>query len=312
MVDPYACFFTVFTPTYNRAHTIERTYRSLMAQTDRDFEWLVVDDGSTDGTEELVAGWLQASPFPIRYFRLSHAGKHIAHNFAVGEARGQFTISLDSDDELKPDALEIFRTLWTDVPEAERRRFSGICCLAEDQHGNLVGNLFPASPLDTTELMLRGRLKVTGDKLFCRRTEVLREFLFPDVQLTYVPESFIALRMDRRYMVRYVNLIVLRYWVAHGLGQITSSTNFDWLAPGRALFSKVALHEQAGHFGTAPRYVFNFALNYVRYSLHARTSVWRQRGVAKSALAATLWLAAIPGGIYLWRRDLYRNSKRSA
>src|SRR5260370_42664596 len=82
-------FFTVFTPTYNRAHTLHRVYDSLRAQTLRDFEWLVVDDGSTDDTPGLITQWTKATDFPIRYFKQGRSGKHFAHNLAVREARGK-------------------------------------------------------------------------------------------------------------------------------------------------------------------------------------------------------------------------------
>ncbi len=111
-----APLFTVFTPTYNRAHTLHRVFGSLCAQTLRDFEWLVVDDGSTDDTAALIAGWATAADFPIRYFRQDHSGKHIAHNLAVREARGQFFMSLNSDDACVPQALERIAYHWTTIP----------------------------------------------------------------------------------------------------------------------------------------------------------------------------------------------------
>ena len=96
----------MFTATYNRAHTLHRVFDSLRAETVRGFEWLVVDDGSTDGTKALIAQWAAAADFPIRYFKQDRSGKHAAHNRAVAEACGQFFLPLDSDDAYPPRALE--------------------------------------------------------------------------------------------------------------------------------------------------------------------------------------------------------------
>ena len=100
--------FTVFTPTYNRAHTLSRVYKSLADQTFKNFEWLIVDDGSTDGTKVLIEKWTEEASFPIRYFYQENQGKHIAHNLGVKKARGELFLSLDSDDTCVPEALERF------------------------------------------------------------------------------------------------------------------------------------------------------------------------------------------------------------
>ena len=94
--------FTVFTPTCNRCATLPRVYASLAAQTFRDFEWLIVDDGSTDCTAALVDKWTAQADFPIRYLRQENRGKHIASNRAVREARGELFLVLDSDDACVP------------------------------------------------------------------------------------------------------------------------------------------------------------------------------------------------------------------
>ncbi|MGC1445756.1 MAG: glycosyltransferase family A protein, partial [Xanthobacteraceae bacterium] len=145
-----APLFTIFTPTYNRAHTLHRCFDSLSAQTLRDFEWIVVDDGSTDGTEELVGKWLKTANFPMRYLRQNHLGKHFAFNKAVVEARGYFTSCLDSDDALTPDALETLAAVWSAVPENERAGFCGVDGLCCDQHGQIVGERYPKDPLDAS------------------------------------------------------------------------------------------------------------------------------------------------------------------
>ena len=142
----YEHCFTVFTPTYNRARTIERVYRSLAAQAFRGFEWVVVDDGSTDGTRELVEAWKAEASFPIRYEWQENRGKHIASNKGIALARGELFITADSDDEFPPTALETFKRVWESIPEAERPGFAGAAGLCVDQRGRLVGDRFPRSP----------------------------------------------------------------------------------------------------------------------------------------------------------------------
>ena len=90
--------FTIFTPTFNRAHTLQRVYTSLAQQTYRDFEWLVMDDGSTDSTSQLIETWKGESNFPIRSYKQENMGKHVAFNRGVEHAEGELLLVLESDD----------------------------------------------------------------------------------------------------------------------------------------------------------------------------------------------------------------------
>lgn len=106
---------TVFTPTYNRAYIIEKLYRSLQRQTFRDFEWLIVDDGSSDNTAEVVAAWQrEGNDFPIRYYKKENGGKCRAINYGVDRAEGELFFNVDSDDYLTDDALEKVSS-WVDT-----------------------------------------------------------------------------------------------------------------------------------------------------------------------------------------------------
>lgn len=98
---------TLFTPTYNRAYILDTLYRSVQRQTFRDFEWIIVDDGSTDNTEQLVAGWMaEKNDFPIRYYKVPNGGKCRAINRGLDLARGELFFIMDSDDYLTDDAME--------------------------------------------------------------------------------------------------------------------------------------------------------------------------------------------------------------
>ena len=103
---------TVCTPTYNRAHTLPRLYESLVRQTSQDFEWLVVDDGSTDNTRELVDGWVAEGRIRIRYVYKENGGKPSAHNLGVRLAAGELFFCVDSDDYLTDNAVELILSAW--------------------------------------------------------------------------------------------------------------------------------------------------------------------------------------------------------
>jgi glycosyltransferase involved in cell wall biosynthesis len=204
---------TIFTPTYNRAHTLHRVFESLNSQTSRDFEWLVVDDGSTDRTEQLVAGWIESADFPIRYLRQNHAGKHFAHNLALNEARGRLFTVLDSDDALVPDALEKLERLWSEIPASERHAFYSVGGLCRDQNGALVGDEFPANPYDADLREMVYTDHIHGEKVILGLTDVLRHYPFPEIPETYVPEGMVWLDVAKKFKTRWLNEVVRIYYV---------------------------------------------------------------------------------------------------
>lgn len=198
--------FTVFTPTYNRAHTLPRLYASIQRQTFRDFEWIIVDDGSNDGTRELVESW-QNDPndFQIRYFWQPNQHKKVAFNRGVREARGQWFVAIDSDDELLPEALERFREMWETIPPNERNLFCAVVGLCIGSDGEIVGDRFPREPLDATSVELWFDMRVEGEKFAALSVEALRTCPFPEDIPDLVPESVVWFRLARRYKQRCFN-----------------------------------------------------------------------------------------------------------
>lgn len=114
-------FFTIFTPTYNRAYILSQLYQSLCVQTCKDFEWLIIDDGSKDNTSSLVKEWIsECKKFPIRYYSKVNSGKPRAINDGVKKAKGKYFFMVDSDDRLKPDAIEKMRRWCQEIDEEEK------------------------------------------------------------------------------------------------------------------------------------------------------------------------------------------------
>ena len=209
-----APLFTIFTPTYNRAHTLHRVFGSLRSQTLRDLEWLVIDDGSTDKTGSLMAEWTKCIDFPIRYIRQDHLGKHFAHNRAIREARGYFFSCLDSDDALVPDALEKLVHLWNTIPENERHAFyavDGLCC---DQTGKIVGDRYPVDQFDANLREMKYVYHLTGEKWGVGLTDVVRRYPFPEIAPgQYIPEGIVWLDIAKTYKSRAINEVVRIYYV---------------------------------------------------------------------------------------------------
>jgi glycosyltransferase involved in cell wall biosynthesis len=198
--------FSILTPTYNRAHTLPRVFASLAAQALPPHEWIVVDDGSTDDTRDIVRGWKADSPFPIRYVYQANAGKPAAYNAGVTAATGDLLAVLDSDDWCVPEALARFDALWQDVPSSRRDRYTGITVNCRDPGGQLVGQPFPQSPLDSTLLDMWARGWLVGEKWGFHRLDVLRRFPFPIMPgEKFVPEGLVWNRIGREYLMRFVN-----------------------------------------------------------------------------------------------------------
>lgn len=115
---------TVFTPTYNRAYIIKNVYDSLVLQTEKNFEWLVIDDGSSDNTEELIKSLIEEKKIHIRYEKKENGGQHTALNRAIEEARGKMLMIVDSDDYLKPNAVE--RVLYWENTINDKGKYAGV------------------------------------------------------------------------------------------------------------------------------------------------------------------------------------------
>ena len=193
---------TVFTPTYNRAYILPKLYKSLKKQTCMDFEWLVVDDGSTDNTSELFEKWKDERSFSIRYIKQSNGGKHRAINHGVKVAKGELFFIVDSDDTLSTEAIQ--RIVNQYMPIRNDMSFGGVCGLRAYHNGERIGGERNFGILDCTSLDFRYKYRIKGDMAEVIRTHVLKEFPFPEVEgEKFCPEALIFNRIATKYKLRY-------------------------------------------------------------------------------------------------------------
>ena len=266
--------FTIFTPTYNRAHTLPRVYESIATQSFRDFEWLVVDDGSTDNTAELVEAWMREADFTIRYILQANGHKKTAFNRGVREARGELFLCWDSDDTAPTDALQIFHDRWCGIPENERSKYVGVTGLCIDETGAIVGDRYPASPYDSDTLSSTLGDGISGEKWGFQRTEVLRDYPFPEFIKGLVGEGLIWNAIARKYRTRYVNDVVRIYHVEPDslIHSQKTVAKMQSVAEGQCYACADFLDHEWRWFFRAPARVGKIAANHTRFALHMRQS----------------------------------------
>lgn len=195
---------TIFTPSYNRSYILPELYKSLCRQTCKNFEWLIVDDGSTDGTEKIVEEWLNEAAFVIRYIKQTNGGKHRAINRGVREAKGELFFIVDSDDYLSDNAVE--RVLFHYNAIKINDNIGGVCGARAFPNGQRIGGNLDFNTLDISPLDFRIKLHIKGDMAEVVKTEVLRKYPFPSIDGEYFcPEALIWDRISDKYRFRYFN-----------------------------------------------------------------------------------------------------------
>jgi glycosyltransferase involved in cell wall biosynthesis len=288
---------SVVTPAYERADTLPRLYESLLAQTFAEFEWVVVDDGSSDGTGELVRGWEADSPFPIRYTWQQNQGKHAAVNRSVEEARGEFCAVMDSDDWYAPAALERMLHFWELIPAAEREGFANVEGLCGDPEGAVIGDRFPADVFDSNSFEISGVHGVHGDKIGMYRREILLANPFPEDLGWHVSPALIWNRIAARYSSRFVNEIwAYKEYLDSGLSGRETELRLRYAEAQLAYWHEYVAMPRRMH----PKARLKANANYVRYSL----LMGRGLGQVMAESPKRAWtLLALAPGLVLYRRD---------
>ena len=288
---------TVLTPTYQRVATLPRLYQSLVDQECGELRWLVVDDGSDDGTEELVRGWGASGPLEIDYVWQPNAGKHAAVNRGVARAETAYCALIDSDDWYRREALGEMLACWDSIPAEEREGFANVEGLRTDAAGNLLGDRFPSEVFDSNAFEITALHGIRGDTIGMYRTEVLRRFPFPEDLGWHITPSLVWNRIAAEFRTRFTNR-VWAYTDYQAAGLSARDTELRLRFPGAQL-------AYWSEFAAMPRPMtakarFRANANRVRYLLltGARPSAV-PRGTPTPAWA----LAAAPAGALLYLRD---------
>lgn len=248
-------FCTVFTPTYNRANLLVNLYESLVAQTERDFEWVIVDDGSSDNTEEVVAEFVRQNKLDIVYYKQENGGKHRAINKGVELCSGHVFAIVDSDDTLTVDSIEKVKC-WFDEIKNVGKKFCGVAGNKGYSEQQIIGTSFEGPYIDGSNID-RKRNNITGDKFEVFYTDIIKNYPFPTFEgEKFMSEIVVWTRMAKDgYILRWFNDIV---YIAEYQETGLTTNNFRVLAnspKGYALrireqieYAELSLKEKMGYY----------------------------------------------------------------
>ena len=277
---------TIFTPTFNRATTLPRLYESLVRQSCGEFEWLIVDDGSSDGTKKLVESYIQENKISINYIYKVNGGKHTAINVGLKNAAGEYFFCVDSDDFLEDNAILDIVTFIK-----QKNPVGIIAYKKETGHEDIIGAPFPDSLVKSTLFNLINNYKCGGDRSLIYKTQLIRQFVIPEPKgVKFFPVTYLYDCFDNQYECHLLpkSLCVCEYMEGG------YSANFRMLMINNAVSMKWFYGHRIDLKCTlVQRYISAF--RYVAYSLLSRSKEGKYCGKHK-----TLVCLSYPMGVAMY------------
>lgn len=201
-------FITILTPTYNRAAELKKCYESLCNQKEKNFKWLIIDDGSTDNTKENINRWMSnINDFDIKYVYKDNGGKHTALNIGFKMVDTELTFIVDSDDILTEDAtLHIYEKYCI---IKDNNKVAGIAFLRGYDKKRYIGDLFPINDGIMNDIDVRLKKNIKGDKAEVWKTNILRNYEFPVFSgEKFQGENYVWFQIAKEYDMFYCNKII--------------------------------------------------------------------------------------------------------
>lgn len=208
---------TIFTPVYNREKLILRLYDSIIKQTFKDFEWIIVDDGSTDNTANIIRKIISENKINIKYYYKKNGGKHTAYNLGIQKATGELFVIVDSDDIILKNGFKQLIEVWENLDN--KQKLLGISGIDLDSNLEIIGTKYPKESIVCSHLEIREIYKVKGDKTEIFRTNLLKENYFPVFKNEkFLTEAILFEKLYKKYKTYFINVpLIIRDYQKNGL-----------------------------------------------------------------------------------------------
>lgn len=194
----------ILTPTYNRAHTLPRLYDSLLAQTDKNFVWYVIDDGSTDDTKKLIERYRKEKRVKIKYYYKKNGGKHRALNFGAEKIYEELIFMVDSDDWLRPNAIEKILKIYSKYKN--RDDIAVFSFHKEYSNGQLSGPHYKQKIFIDNHIDYRINHHIKGENAEVVKAKCFKEFPFPEIKgEKFLSEGYLWINLAKKYNTVYVD-----------------------------------------------------------------------------------------------------------
>ncbi len=283
-------FLTIFTPTYNRAYCLKGAYESLLRQTNDSFIWLIVDDGSTDGTKDLVHAWIKENKIKIEYIYQENAGKMVAHNLAAQLCQTELFVCLDSDDQLTDTAVEEMISYW-DKHKDDRANLIGL--IAPRENVNDEGDVIYQPQIPENLIYTTGRNLYQngfrGETAMVFRTDILRSYPFPVQEgEKFISEVSAYDAMDEKYvMITYNHPLMKCEYREDGYSNNLLKVNVA--NPKGVVYVNQQRQRKIQRFSPT------LMKEYIAYSIIAKYSWWK---IVKSSIYPFFCLLMLPLGFF--------------
>ena len=289
---------TVFTPTYNRAYTLHKCYESLKRQTSKDFIWLIIDDGSTDNTREIVDKWISENKIEIRYYYQKNQGMHGAHNTAYELIDTEINTCIDSDDYMTDDAVENIVNFWS---KNKYRGLAGFVALDAYKDGQIIGTQLPSNINETKYFDIYNTLGIKGDKKFIYRSDLTKLYPYPIFEdEKYVSLAYKYAKLDDNYKLGLMNEVVC---IVEYMEDGSSLNMFKQYRRNPKGFAFIRI-ENMKNPRMSVKSKFKESIHYVSSSMISKNSKFIKESPEK-----VLTILAIPLGILLYRYIMIKTSK---